>query len=55
MFDGAGPGWLEKLQDAGMVIISRQQSVEGMLKVVESMNAEMSGNLYLWDGSKLPF
>lgn len=35
--------------------ISVKESVEGMLKVIDKMDIEMSGNLLAWNGDKLPF
>ncbi|MCJ1464105.1 hypothetical protein MMC07_002718 [Pseudocyphellaria aurata] len=48
-------GAQEKLDSDGSHTVPVQQSVEGVLKVLEELTEERSGDLLEWDGSILPY
>lgn len=49
------PGFLEKVKESGFVMISPRESVEGILKVVEGLTEERSGDLLAHTGEVLPY
>lgn len=49
------PGFKEKLEESGRPLLSVQESVEGVLKVVEGLTRERSGDLLAWNGDVLPY
>lgn len=54
-FLNESPGLKEKLEESGRPLISVRESVEGVLKVVEGLTKERSGDLLAWNGDVLPY
>lgn len=50
-----GEGLAEKFEAIARPVISAQESVQGLLKVVEGLTAEKSGDLLAWNGDLVPY
>ena len=50
-----GEGMVEKFETIARPLISAEESVQGLLKVVEGLTAERSGDLLAWNGDLVPY